>query len=619
MRFATNFLFLLLGCSAMAEGQQSNEPPTSLAELRQRVETVVDETKVPAVAIALVNRDGPTWVAGWGKANVQTGRPADEKTLFRIGSISKMFAAFAVLKLVEEGKLSLDDKVRDRAPEVAFENRWEDTHPVRVVHLLEHTTGWDDTHFPEYGYDAPDEMSVKAALEFHPHSRTSRWMPGTRFSYCNSGASVAAYIVEKVTGQRFEDYVAATFFEPLGMASTTYFEKGYAESGATLYLGPLPQKYWRLLHRAAGSINSSAEDMAKLAHFLLLRGATPSARILAEASIDRMELPLTTLGSAAGITAGYGLANYSAGHKNFGIAFRGHNGGVMGGLSELMYVKELGEGYVVMINSGNGAALGRITGLLKDYLLRNRRPPQVPAVALPAEFTRLDGYYQALASRQQFMRFQTDLLAIMKVTHEPNYLHRSPLFGGWTSSDVLGSGKVLIDGWHGLPAIAIVEDPLVGPALQINSDLYRRVPAWLVFGRLATVGLLAAMTLVGTIAAIVWGSRKAARIRNQDQRLWLRLWPLLATGTLLAFFILLSMSGAVIEAAGSVSMISVTILLLSLAYPVVVLLAALQLFRPVNTVRMNLPYWFAAAFVIVHLLVAGYLARYGVIGIRTWA
>lgn len=619
MRIAILTMFAFVISGPLARSQDATQPPASVEDLKQRIERIIDETQVPAVAIALVNRDGPYWVAGWGKANVETGRAADEKTLFRIGSISKMFAAFAVLKLVEEGKLSLDDKVRDRAPEVSFDNPWEDTHPVRVAHLLEHTTGWDDTHFPEYGYDAPDDMTLQAALEFHPHSRTSRWMPGTRFSYCNSGASVAAYIVEKVTGQRFEEYVAANFFAPLGMASTTYFEKGYAESGATLYVGPLPQKYWRLLHRPAGSINSSAQDMARLTHFLIMRGATPTSRILSEASIDRMELPQTTLGNAAGITAGYGLANYSAGHKNLGVAFRGHNGGVMGGLSELMYVKHLGEGYVVMINSGNGVALGRISELLKDYLLRHRTAPPLPAIALPAAFTRLDGYYQPLAPRQQFLRFHTNLLSIMKVTHDRNYLHRSPLFGGWTSSDALGSGNVLIDGWHGLPAIAIVEDPLAGPALQINADLYQRVPAWLVFGRLGTIALLLAMTLAGTIAAIVWGSRKAARIRNQDHRLWLRLWPLIATGILVVFFIVLSMSGAVIQAAGSVSMISVTTLLLSLAYPVVVLLAALQLFRPVNTTRLNLPYWFAAAFVLVHLLVAGYLARYGVIGIRTWA
>jgi hypothetical protein len=359
--------------------------------------------------------------------------------------------------------------------------------------------------------------------------------------------------------------------------------------------------------------------MAKLAHFLVLRGDSPSGRILSESSIDRMESPRTTLGNAVGIESGYGLANYSSGHKNYGVAFRGHNGGVMGGLSELMYAPALGEGYVVMINSGDGGALGRVTELLKDYLLRNRHPPQPPTVTLPEKYAVLDGYYQSLTPRQQFLRFQSNVFGVMKVTHDKNFLHRSPLMGSWTSSDAVGKGGVLVDGWHGLPAIAIVEDPLAGPALQINGDLYRRVPTWLVFMRIATPLLLLAMTFAGAIAAIVWGARKAARTRSQDHRLWLRLWPIIATGLLVAFLITLAMSGVFLEAVGSVSTISVTILVLSVAYPVAVLIAALQLFRPANTARLNLPYWFAAAFVIVHLLVAGYLARYGVIGVRTWA
>src|SRR5690606_34310887 len=117
-----------------------------------------------AIGIALVNEEGPYWVAGWGKANLATGEAADQDTLFRIGSIPKMFVALAVLQLQEEGKLSLDDKLRDLAPEIEFENPWEDTHPVRLVHLLEHTTGWDDIHLTEYAFAAPDTMPLKEAL-----------------------------------------------------------------------------------------------------------------------------------------------------------------------------------------------------------------------------------------------------------------------------------------------------------------------------------------------------------------------------------------------------------------------------------------------------------------------
>jgi CubicO group peptidase (beta-lactamase class C family) len=78
-----------------------------------------------------------------GVADVASGRSTTPETLFRIGSVSKAFVSLAILMLVNQGKLSLDDPVHKLAPEVWFENPWESTDPVRVVHLLDHTTGWD--------------------------------------------------------------------------------------------------------------------------------------------------------------------------------------------------------------------------------------------------------------------------------------------------------------------------------------------------------------------------------------------------------------------------------------------------------------------------------------------
>jgi CubicO group peptidase (beta-lactamase class C family) len=126
-------------------------------------------------------------------------------------------------------------------------------------------------------------MTVKQGLDFHPHSRTSRWPPGTRHAYCNSGPPVAAYIVEKVTGERFEDYVARTFFTPIGMPSTSYFRtKRYEEHGATLYQGASPQEYWRILHRPSGSINSSARRGQDL---VVSRGSAVPAVVHARESL----------------------------------------------------------------------------------------------------------------------------------------------------------------------------------------------------------------------------------------------------------------------------------------------------------------------------------------------
>lgn len=621
MRIVLMLLLAVASSVPAAFAAEDERSPQELTDLRDRIDGILEKTQTPAVGIALVSGQGPYWVDGWGKSNLATGKEADQDTLFRIGSISKMFVALAVLKLQEEGKLSLDDKLRDLAPEIEFENPWEDTHPVRLAHLLEHTTGWDDIHLTEYGFAAPDAMTLEEALAYHPHSRVSRWMPGTRHAYCNAGPTVAAYVVEKVAGQRFEDYIASTFFAPLGMDSTSYFRtKRYDERGATLYLQGLPQEYAQILHRPSGSINSSASDMAKLVHFLLLRGATPATRILPEQAIDRMEMPTTTLGARAGVIGGYGLGNYTTGYKSFGVAFHGHNGSVIGGLAEVAYVKELEQGYVVMINSGNAAALNQISELIRGYLLKDVTPQDVAhARDLPEQFRNLAGYYKRINPRQEMSRFITDIGAITKIWSDEKFLHRKPLFGAWVSNDYPGGDDTLVDGWHGLPAIAVVEDPLAGPAVQVNGDLWQRVSAVRAFAPLAVVGTMLAMTLIGFVALLVWCYRRFASKTSHDHRVWMRLWPLVSTVALVVFLIVLSTAGVFLKYAGTVSALSIGILVLSLSYPLFVLLGIVELFKTKNRSLKNLPYWYAAAFAIVHASIVVYLAVYGVIGIRTWA
>ncbi len=619
MRRAALFMISVL-CSQLCVAAEEERPPQTVDELRSRIDVILDETHTPAVGIALVNKEGPYWVAGWGKADIEKNKAADEHTLFRIGSISKMFAALAILKLEEEGRLSLDGKVRDYAPGVEFDNPWEDTHPVRIAHLLEHTTGWDDIHTTEYAYVAPDSMTLEEALAYHPHSRVSRWMPGTRHAYCNAGPAVAAYIVERVTGERFEDYIDRSFFAPLGMDSTSYFKTdAYKERGAQLYVGPRAQDYWQLIYRASGSINSSALDMAKFLHFLLLRGATSTTALVSEPAIDRMEIPGTTLGSEVGVQGGYGLANYTSGYKNLNVAFHGHNGGVQGGLSELAYVKELGHGYVVMINSGNGAAIGRISDLLRGFILKDHPTSEPQRLVLPEQFRSIEGYYQPLNNRVEMLAFLFDLFGVTKIWSDEDFLHRKPLFASWTSNDYATNERTLVDAWHGLPAIAVVEDPLAGPALQVNSLLLKRVPTWTVFAKFGVLIAVLAMTLIGFVALLVWCYRRFAAKTSTDGRAWLRLWPLISTAVLIGLLLMVASAGAFLKYVGTISPLSVGILLLSLSYPAAVLLGIFELLRNKNRTRKNLPYWYAAVFALVHLMIVGYLASYGVIGIRTWA
>ncbi|PUA30052.1 MAG: hypothetical protein B0W54_05855 [Cellvibrio sp. 79] len=612
---------------AIAQSPEPETTPQTLDELKAAIEKIRIETNTPAIGIALVNKEGPYWIAGLGEANTETHTPADENTLFRIGSISKMFAAFAILKLQEEGKLNLNDKVRDLAPEIEFENPWEATNPVRIVHLLEHTTGWDDIHLAEYAYSAPDTMTTKQGLDYHPDSRKSRWVPGTRHAYCNAGAGVAAYIIEKISGKKYEDYIDQHFFQPMGMSSTSYFQSDlYQQKGATLYTDAKAEQYWHILHRAAGSINSSPKDMANLVQLLLQRGATSSAQLVPGTAIDRMEISETTLGSSSGIKTGYGLANYTSGFKDSHVVFHGHNGGLFGGLAELSYSTKLGTGYVFMINAGNWPAFDKISKTIRAYLLKDHQIKNPEPIALPEQFKNISGYYVPINHRQHIARSTTTVFGVMKFHSDDIYFYHQPLLGGmeppgkgYAINNSNSFNNNLIDNSTGLPAIAVVDDPIAGKAVQINMDLFQAVSPLQVFGLLGLYGSLIILSLGSLLAALVWGLRRMIKKVPVDPSVGIRLWPLIASLVFFGFIITTSVSGLFIQAAGTVSILSISVFALSILYPLSVADCIRVLIKYRQQAISKWIYWYASFYTSLHLLMAVHLAYYGLFALKTWA
>src|SRR5215469_14123347 len=141
---------LLLATAAASAADKKEPAPRTLDELQTAIGKILTATHTPGAGLAIVTRDRILLEGGIGKADLATGRAPTADTLFRIGSVSKAFASLSILKLAEQGRLNLNDPVRKYAPEVVYQNPWESTDPIRIVHLLEHTTGWDDIHLAEY-------------------------------------------------------------------------------------------------------------------------------------------------------------------------------------------------------------------------------------------------------------------------------------------------------------------------------------------------------------------------------------------------------------------------------------------------------------------------------------
>lgn len=276
-------------------------------------------------------------------------------------------------------------------------------------------------HLREYAKDDP-ALPLRDALDYDHHSRISRWRPGTRMAYCNSGPAVAAYIVEKITGEKFEDYVGKNFFDPIGMKTATYFKPTsgmltnlYHPDGKTTY------PYWNVEYRPAGSINASAKDMAAYVQFYLNRGTVNGVEVIPAASIDRMEMPTRTWAAQQGLKAGYGLSNYWS--INEGFVYHGHDGGVAGGLTEMAYIPANDVGYFYSINSANGGSFGKIGEAIRAYITRNLPKPVPPPVApLATNAAAYAGWYQPDSTRSELTHFLERLLGIVRVRFEDGQL-----------------------------------------------------------------------------------------------------------------------------------------------------------------------------------------------------
>jgi CubicO group peptidase (beta-lactamase class C family) len=616
--------FLISAFAGLAQNKKDYTPKTAqtIPELRQQIEKILADTHTPGVSIAIVNRDGPEWIVGLGKSDVASNHAASADTLFRIGSTSKTFASLSILKLVGEGKLSLQDPVRKLVPEIGFENRWEATDPVRVVDLLEHTTGWDDMHMAEYAKDARD-MTLKQGLDYYHHSRVSRWRPGTRMSYCNSGPPVAAYIVEKISGQPFEDYVTQNFFLPIGMKTATYFEQPSPQL-ATLYQngGKTPFPYWNILLRPSGAINASANDMAAYVEFYLNRGAVGGVQVVPAAFIDRMETPTRTWEAQQGLTAGYGLCNYTS--VRDGFVYHGHNGGMNGGLTDMSYLPEYGTGYCYSINSGNGDAFGKIGKAIRAYVTRSLQRPPVPAGApLPADAQQYAGWYEPASPRVQDAYFLERLLGIQRIRFSGDKLLLSsrsemdqpfvPVSGG--------QFRRLPEKGHANP---IATSALIAPNAEgrfvFLSGTLRRIPTWLAFGEIALVAWLLLACIAILLYAPFWIGGGFFKKRRRPAERGMRLRPLLAVLSLLAFVgIFIASSNDLLTRLGNVTVYSVGLFLTSLLFALFSLLSLLALWKARKQPIRGYVRWFSIAVTSALLLATAYLAWWGAIGIRTWS
>ncbi len=371
--FVRIFIFLIVGdvfggqtSGHVLSGQSLYEksPRSSNTRLDKQVDTYIKQQirkyRIPGLSVAVVRRGRVVKLKGYGVANVEFDVPSDTNTVYQLFSVSKIFAGVAVMKLVEERRLSLDTPVTDIVPSLPREWR-----AIQIRHLLTHTSGLPEIsgnpRFACLPEDKKKRVTPEEEIAFLSELPL-KFQPGAKWSYHLSGYHLLGFIVQKLTKKSYAAFLEEQIFAPVGMASTKF---GGTEAGvikrrsSTSYsreTGQLTGWIYPFSTRdyPAAGLNSSAEDLAK---FLI---ALDADKILSKELREEMWAPVELTN---GTQRPYGLGWTVDEHKGRRVV--GHEGG--GAIWVAHFSNE--QLSVVVLCNLNGARADEIQYGIADFYL----------------------------------------------------------------------------------------------------------------------------------------------------------------------------------------------------------------------------------------------------------
>ncbi|HSF83111.1 MAG TPA: serine hydrolase domain-containing protein [Anaerolineales bacterium] len=341
--------------------QAATQPPEPIdpeeleAFLDDLMAAEMTENHIPGAMVAVVEDGSLLLAKGYGYADLEGRVPVDpERTLFRIGSVSKLFTWTAVMQLVEQGQLSLDTDVNeylDFAIPATFPE------PITLRHLLSHTAGFEDKGSNMHKLQVEQMNTLGDYLKANLPGRV--FSPGEVVAYSNYGTSLAGYIVERVSGLPFSEYVEQKIFAPLDMAHSSFRQPlpetlaadlatGYNYHNGQYVAGSFvfDQSY------PAGAVSATATDMARFMIAHLQNGELDSQRILREETARQMHSQLYTPDPRLNGGMAYGFfENMINGQRVIS-----HGGSLVTFMSQLILIPEQNVGLYISTNSSRGAA-----------------------------------------------------------------------------------------------------------------------------------------------------------------------------------------------------------------------------------------------------------------------
>ncbi|HEY1719881.1 MAG TPA: serine hydrolase domain-containing protein [Magnetospirillaceae bacterium] len=370
----TLFIAILVNLTVAKADPAPLDPVRVGAFFDGAVAEVMRNQHVAGATVAVVDRSGVVLTRGYGMARLDPYQTADDSTLFRVGSISKTVLWIAVMQLVEQHKITLDDPINDhlppelRIPDEGFKE------PIRIRHLMTHSAGFEDGVFGDFFTFDPNRLvPLDDYLRTHRVHRVRE--AGTLSVYSNYGAALAGALVAHVSGQPWPDYAEQHILRPLGMETATYREPYPDNIGKARGLpAPMPPAIaakvtagfsrWAYAFRQhpfeyvgnvmpAGAMSASAKDMAAYMRALLDPALMEKAGVLKAATALEMRKALFANTPELGAWRhGFGDLTYDGNRPGFG-----HDGALTFQRSTMEIFPDDGVAFFISINTPTGSSI----------------------------------------------------------------------------------------------------------------------------------------------------------------------------------------------------------------------------------------------------------------------
>ena len=315
------------------------------------VEQMMSLTRIPGMAVGIVAGGATVYARGFGVTSLDDPRPVTAETLFHMASVTKPFVATAVMQLVEDGIVTLDDPVVQHLPYFTLAD--ERASRITIRQMLSHTGGMPDEE--DYGWDRPEYDD--GALERYVRSLADRSLirePGESFAYSNIAYEVLGDLIAKARGMSFEAAIDAHILRPLGMTNSTLlqrdtrlelFSRGHVRN-ANGEVEVSPVAPYNRAHAPSSTLRSNVTDMCRWALANLNGGELDGARILSRASLDAMWQPVAAIDPES--HARVGLSWFIDAYRQQRTIR--HDGEDTGFLSQMVLVPDAGLAAVAMAN-----------------------------------------------------------------------------------------------------------------------------------------------------------------------------------------------------------------------------------------------------------------------------